>query len=162
MLRFVSVAAIAAFCASAASAQWFHEESGGAFTDTPLQIAGVSVGRYTFGARCTRADDLVLLYITPEQMTSSAARQLTALGPVLLVRVDDDAVLELDAQIDVSGTQAGFVAIPDPELITALAAARGRIAVAARLAGELFHEQEFGVARSGQTLGLLRENCLID
>ena len=158
MLRHILLAT-AVVLANPAYAQWIYQEQGGAFDDTPLRIALTGSQFYGLALRCRNTYDLELLFITPEQAEANTIGTFNEMRPLILLRIDDAEPREFPAIADLSDGNLGLIAETDADLATALIDAKRRVAVAVRVMGQLFHEEEFSVQGSTRSVCQLFDGC---
>lgn len=144
-----------------ASAQWLHQETGSAFEDTKLQIALVAEGRNAFGLRCSNGTDFEAVFMAPDSMDAEQASLLNALGPELLIRVDDAAPFTLSVQTEMADQNLKMVASSPVELFEQVRDGKSRVSVALRVVGELYHETAFRLNGSTKAVGAVIATCSI-
>ncbi|TDE34150.1 hypothetical protein [Antarcticimicrobium sediminis] len=161
MKRPILTAALIALAVTAgqASAQWLHQEQGSAFDAQKTQIALTSQGQYAVGLRCTGADDLTVIFITPEAIDQDSLKMLNIAAPEILVRIDQNAPYAIKAEGDNPEGKLTLHAAAPPSLARELIAATSSISVAARLLGSLYHEKEFSVRGSTGSVTKLANLC---
>ena len=158
--RTIGAALCVAAFAAPASAQWMHDEQKGAFSDVTTNLAFTALGKYGLGFKCTSQDDLMLVFGTPEAIEEQSILTLmTASQPAILVRVDDESILELTGTADAPQGNLMLYSAVDADFLDGASAATRRIAVAVRVLGEMYHEVEFGVMGSGRAIDLLKDGC---
>lgn len=152
-------AGLFSLAATGADAAWLHDEQGGAFSDTPLQIAVGSSGPYGFGFRCHGSEDLEALFLTPERVSDEAAEMTSVIPMTLLVRVDDNEPHEIEAAGNVLDGKLGILAEVTPDLADEVEGAVRRVAVAVDMLGQTYHETEFDVRGSTAAVAALKAGC---
>ncbi|HEY6633468.1 MAG TPA: hypothetical protein VIZ90_18600 [Rhizobiaceae bacterium] len=160
-IRFaVGGALLGVFFAGSANAQWIYQGNESAFGDNVMHIAVTGVGNYGFGFRC-KGGDVEAIYITPDRSFSSDAAytMANATRPKLRVRVDDQAIVDLEAQISDADGTASIIAAANKELLVATRDARKRVAVVLELLGENYHEQSFNVRGSTKSINSVIAGC---
>lgn len=159
-LLFATVAWIGWSCS--AGAQWVTHTQEDPFRGNET-AALTSEGVYSLGFVCTKADDLMMLFVVPEK--HDARHDLLLSAPFkMLVIVDDQPKVTLDARAQVVPSTGWyrFVAADADDvapLMKAVASAKRRVAVAVEMLGELAHSKQFTVSGSGRALGKLLANC---
>ncbi len=161
-LKSISVICLFAFLATTATAQWIYQEHGSVFEATGTHLALVVSGIYGAGLRCTNSNDLTFIFITPERVDNNnddTLQFLNSVSPELLIRVDDNDIITLSAQADETELGLSLFAASPVSLAEQVIAARSRISVAARVLGQLFHEQSFSVGGSTASVSRIKELC---
>ena len=150
------------FHATAAQAQWVHRDHENAFDGKRLQVALIVQGNLAAGLQCTNADDLEVVFLTPEDVTGDAAEGINFGGPEILLRVDQNDVHSLQAHASEAQGKLLLQADAPFRVLEELIEARSAVSVALRFLGAVFHETEFGVMGSTRTLSSLADTCGID
>lgn len=150
------------FCATDAQAQWVHQEQDNAFDGKRLQISLVVRGNLAVGLQCTNADDLEVVFLTPEEVTADAAAGMNFGRPEILLRVDQKDVHSLRAHASEAQGKLLLQADAPYRVLEELIEAQSAVSVALRFLGAIFHETEFGVMGSTRTLSSLADRCGID
>lgn len=115
-------------------------------------------GTYGFGLRC-QSDDLTAILLAPEAITFDDAQRFKQLSPIMLLRIDNGEVLELDALVESSEGQLRVGAAIDVATAHDIAKARRRVAAALSLQGKQYHEHQFGVSGSSRAVGQMLKGC---
>lgn len=158
-MRLFACAIALTFTLPAAAEPWVYQEHGSAFEARKTHIALTAVGNYAVGLRCSEADNLTLIFITPEEADQDNVEVLNQVSPEILVRVDENEPFVIAAQLDVvDGTLTALGPAPSA-LGDQLVVAVSGVSVAARIMGELFHETRFGVQSSTATVSKLLGLC---
>lgn len=142
-----------------ASAEWFFQERGSAFGDDTTYLALTAWGAYAFGLRCTGADDLTAIFMTPEAVEDEAFELISITSPDLLVRVDRNEVAEIAATPNNLQGKLSFFGAGETSLAHQIIAARSGVSVAVRMLGTVYHETKFDVHRSTKVVTTLTEAC---
>lgn len=144
---------------SSASAQWIYQGNESAFGDDSLHIALTASGNYALGLRC-KGSTLEAIYMTPDRSfdkDSYAFANMTK--PTLKLRVDNDAVVDVEAElIDVDG-KAAVLADIDVSLAHSVRDAKRRVAVVVQILQDNYHEQSFNVRGSTKATGRMLTAC---
>ncbi len=162
------MAVLVAVLAVPAKADWLHKSEENPFTgDTHIAMGITDMSGYAVGFRCSKADDLSLVFVTPESVEDGAAvAGMNALGIKLLVIVDDQPKLTLEAGLDRApgGSNKLRLVSSDAEivgLIDKVKAAKKRVAMAVELMGQAMHAKSFDVRGSRRALDDLGSGCKI-
>jgi len=156
----VGAALLGVLFTSAANAQWIYQGNESAFGDNAMHVAVTGVGDYGFGFRC-KGGDVEAVYITPDRSFNSdeAYTMANVTRPKLRVRVDDQEIVDLEAQISDADGKASIIAAANKELLVATRDAKKRVAVVLELLGENYHEQSFNVRGSTKSINSVIEGC---
>jgi len=172
VLRFVVVFGLLAMAAVAtaapAMAQWIFRGTNteeDPFLATQSMAMAVRDG-VVIGFRCSSTDNLALVFVTIERPAGGPATQITAMMPAkLLVIVDDNERVKLDAEIDTTpgGDRYRVTATGDDVLpvMRAVSTGRRRFAVAVELFGNITHSKTFPLGGSGAAVRRLADMCKI-
>ncbi|MFN0263373.1 hypothetical protein ACKTEK_05775 [Tepidamorphus sp. 3E244] len=140
-------------------AQWVYQKQESAFGSDSVHLAlAAGRGGYALGIRCTGGDSQII-YITPEKMGDDAVSLINSSGAKLLLRVDEEAVVELDPVASLSDGEALYAADLSIEVAQSIIDARKRVAVAVSWLSNNFHENSFTVRGSTKAVGKILENC---
>ena len=158
---------IVALWPSLAVAQWMASSSDNPFDKTAQHFAFTAFDAAVFGISCrSEKQDPLLIFVLPETgATRPMADQLSAAWPKLAIIVDDDDAVEFDAAVDVvemfGATRFRVKALDLGAIDTAraIAAAKRRVAVAARIAGQTLYPTTFGIAGSGREIRGVLAKC---
>lgn len=142
---------------TSAYGQWLYQSRESAFGDDTLHIALTASGLYGFGLRC-RNGTFEAVYITPEKFGESIGL-LNALRPQLRIRIDNQGVLDFDAELEDAEGKLAVLAEIDRSLAEAVRDARRRVAVVVEVLGERFHEKSFNVRGSTKAVGKVIADC---
>jgi hypothetical protein len=171
MVRVLLAAGALALGIGAASAQWVHTASeDDPFAGGATQLAaGLSEVGEMLAFRCTSARDLALLYVSIEKPDDALIENLAmfAMGkPALLVIVDDDPVVRLPAQIEVTPTRERLRYVATGEAVQPLArrvtTARKRIAVAFEFNGKRVSSTAVNARGTKAAVGKLTGACKLE
>lgn len=148
-----------------AQAQWAYQGEADAFSDVVLHLAvGAGDGAgYALGFRCSEEEDLTVLFMTPERIESSEATLMSAVGPTLMVRIDDNEIVELksevlslDGKLTVMNDSADVLALSEQAV-----GASKRIAVTIEMMGERFHTTNISTRGSTSSIRKVLEGCAL-
>lgn len=145
---------------TSAQAQWLYQGQESAFGDDTMHVALTALGPYALGLRC-KAGTFEAVYITPER-SDEGLSMLNMLKPQLRVRVDNQSVLDLDAELEDADGKLVVLAEIDRSLAEAVRDARRRVAVVVEVLGQRYHERSFNVRGSTNAVGKVMANCLSD
>jgi len=142
-----------------ASAQWLYEGNESAFGDDALHVAVTASGFYGFGLRC-RGDTIEVIYMTPDTSFNNEYYKLANITqPKLRIRVDDGAIVDVDATlVDIEG-KATAIGNVDIALLHSVSNAKKRVAVVLQLIGVNYHEKSFNPRGSSKALGKIMSAC---
>jgi len=157
-MRTAIAAGLLVLVATPASAQWVHQKQESAFGGAAKHVAVTVRGTYGFGLRC-QSDELTAILLAPEAITFDDAQRFKQLSPIMLLRIDNGEVLELDALVESSEGQLRVGAAIDVATAHNIAKARRRVAAALSLQGKQYHEHQFGVSGSGRAVGQMLKGC---
>lgn len=167
MKRGAIVIAALAVSAWPAQAQWVHTRG----EDNPFQGGtthlAMTVGftGYTAAFRCTSAEDLSLLLITPERPRPEHLSAIRMVPVEMLAIVDQNTKMTLDSEVDTTpdGDNYRLTAMgPDVAVLLHQAAAgRQRIALAGQMGGKVIWTQSFGLSGSRRAMQPLITACKI-
>lgn len=140
-------------------AQWIFQGSESAFGDDAVQLAMTMAKPYALGARC-KGDKIDLVYITPDtSFDKDSYAGMNAMMPEMKVRIDDNPIVVIDAElVDSEGKMLGL-AETDTEMLTSIKNAKRRIAIALSVLGKNYHEQSFSVQGSTAAIEKLFKGC---
>lgn len=151
-----------------ARAQWVHTLG----EDNPFQGGRTHLAMtFDFSGfaamfRCTSAQDLALLLITPEKPQPDQLRAVRQMPAEMLVIVDQNPRRRLDAEVDATPNWDNYrMTAMGPDVAVLLhqaSAGRQRIALAGQLAGKPIWTQAFGLAGSRRALQPLISGCKIE
>jgi hypothetical protein len=153
------------FWAIPAQAQWIHQQGeDDPFAGGRQQLAVTVSGAGMLSAfRCTSEKDLALLFVTSEKPDAETRGILSKVPIKLLVIVDDDPKLTLDAELDTTpdGDRYRFTATSEQIVAIArrTAAAKRRFAVAVEILGQRLSSQAFGTSGSRRAIEALIRGC---
>lgn len=146
-------------CGFPAVAQWVHQEHGSAFNDQKEQLALTAFGQYAVGLRCSSANDLTVVFITPEVVDGKALDQINALTPKVLIRIDQNEAHAYEASGDnPSGSLSFYAAVPEG-LAKEVMAAQSGVSVAVQMLGSLYHETRFSARGSTRAVSEIVARC---
>ena len=156
----VASLSLAVVSAGPANAQWVYQGNESAFGDDAMHVAVTGVGDYGFGFRC-KGGVAEAIYLTPDRSFGSEAAytMANATGPKLRVRVDDQPIVELDAELSDMDGKASILATTNKELLTTARDAKKRVAVVLTLLGDNYHEQSFNVRGSTKAINSVISGC---
>ena len=163
MKMIAAVAAIAGMLAFApqSRADWISHTQEDPFRGNET-LAVTSDGAFTLGFACTKASDLMMIFVVPEKHQERHADFLNAAFRILVI-VDDMPKVELVARAQVVPKNGWYRFVSDVGAVTgvvhAVATAKRRVAVAVEFMGELGHTKQFSVSGSGRALGKLTSGC---
>lgn len=168
-MRFVAIALAVMLGGSclprSAAAQWVYDQgeddpfAGGV---THMAITASNLGELIV-FRCTGASDISLLYVSIEK-PDPAHKSVVGIVPMQLhVIVDDEPKREFDAKIDVTPDGDKYrVTAEDADLadlVTLVAKAKRRFAVAVMMGGIRMYSAAVGVRGSRAAIGKLAVGC---
>ena len=161
MVRRVALAIALSTLVTNAHAQWLFRTEENAFEpDKSMHIAmTVANGGYALGMRC-RDGERSVIFMTPEKADQVSV--LNSASPVVMIRVDDNDILEYPAQLEVLGDTVAAGIIDAEGVKKAFDQAREgrrRISVAIKLLGQTMHPTNFNVRGSTRTISQLQEKC---
>ena len=152
----------ASVTATPASADWIYDTVESAFGDEAVHIAFVdNVKTSGFVFRCKRGSDFIeVIYIVPSaSLADDAYALLNQSMPVLRLRVDDEPIVDTDAEIFDAGGRPIVVAGTDKEMLFSIRQAKGRLAVALQLGGKNYYEQSFDTNGSRSVIDRVLSGC---
>lgn len=156
-LSIVALAVVVA--ATPASAQWLYQGNESAFGDSGLHLAVTGSGPYGFGLRCS-GEKTEAVYMTPDTSFDTDTYKLANMSkPILMIRVDDNPIVEIEAELINMDGKAAALGDVAPAIFTAVRDAKKRVAVALKLLGENYHEKSFNVRGSGNALKKVIAAC---
>lgn len=144
--------------ASGASAQWMTETTENAFDDTTTEFAlAPNRDGYGLGFRCSKTMPLELVFMAPDK--TEGVDKLNLAEPILKVRIDKQNIVEIPTEIETSGELIKFTSAAPDGMIEGIGNAKKRVAVAAEVLGQRFHETEFGVIGAKKALSKIQGAC---
>jgi hypothetical protein len=156
-LSIVALAVVVA--ATPASAQWLYQGNESAFGDSGLHLAVTGSGNYGFGLRCS-GEKTEAIYMTPDTSFDSDAYKVANMSkPILMIRIDDNPIVEIEAELIDTDGKAAALGDVNPAIFAAVRDAKKRVAVALKLLGENYHEKSFNVRGSGNALKKVIAAC---
>lgn len=159
-MRTVFGALALALIAGSAQANWVHQEHGSAFSDDKTQLALTGAGGYGFSLRCNRSGDFSVIYITTEQISDpEIISVLNSIGPQMLIRIDDNSVIEVGVTAEISNKVLAFIGDANSDIVSQLINSQRRASVALKSLDEIYHEQEFGVRGSTAAVNAAMAGC---
>ena len=114
---------------------------------------------YVLGVRCKNTK-LELLYITTEAMDEEAVTAANTVGVKMRVRVDDNAVADLEGVLDDVDGKAVAIADLETELASSIRDGKKRVAVVLEIMGKNFHENTFNLRGSTDAVGKVVAACV--
>ena len=155
----IAIAAGLLFVRAPAQAQWLYQGQESAFGDDTLHVALTASGSYGFGLRC-KAGTIEAVYTTPDKSFDADGYKLAnALKPLLRIRIDDQGIVELAAELHDSNGSMVVLAEVERSLLDSVRDARRRVAVVVQLLGDRYHERSFNVRGSTAALNKLIAGC---
>lgn len=159
MIRAAIAAVVSLASIGAASAQWIAQQQGGEFDDNPTNIALTAKGKHAIGFRCS-GDELKVVFITPEEVDDAdTLRLMNAAGPQIRLKIDNGAVVSLDAELDETNGTLGVLADVDIDLVKSVASAKSKLSAVLTLLGKNYHETTFNVRGSTAAIDKIIKNC---
>jgi hypothetical protein len=154
----------AVLMASPAQAQWTYMKG----DDNPFQGGQVHIALglgsgFSLGFRCTNANDLTLIYVTPERVDPKLLSAIKLVPVELRIIVDDEKVRNIGAELGTTpdgenyrleATDSGVDVLSER-----IASAKRRIAVAAYGIGKLIWTSTIPAQGSRRALTTLTEKC---
>lgn len=149
---------------SSVRAQWINTVAEDAFNGDQqiAMIPDVAAG-YFFGFRCSNADDLAMIFGTPE--TSSGHEGSVASMTKMMVIIDGEPARSFDVSIDTWGENKfrfNADSVEVSNVILAVGKAKRRVAVAIDLLGKKYHSRVFKLNGSGRAVDKLVKSCEIE
>ncbi|PWE57285.1 hypothetical protein DEM27_06510 [Metarhizobium album] len=141
-----------------AAAQWYYQGEESAFGAGGTHIALAANGRYGFGIRCQNGD-LNFVFITPEEISTDQATVLSSSQLKLLLRVDDMPANTLAGVADSSDGKLRVTAVASADEVGQIRDAKKRLAVAASIGTEVFHEIKFTSRGSTKVIEKVLSGC---
>lgn len=152
-------------CASDAAAQWMYDRgeddpfAGGA---QHMAMALSSLGEMV-GFRCTKLEDLALLYVSIEKPDPESMRIVLAMPVKIMVIVDDEPKREYSGDVDVTpdGSRYRFTTVDKDlaDLADLAAGAKRRFAIAVEMMGKRLYSTAVGVQGSRLAISKLTSGC---
>lgn len=142
-----------------AHAQWVHQGRESAFGDSGMQVAATAVPNYGLGLRC-QDKKAEMVYSTPDTSFDKATYNLVNnLKPEILLRVDDQKVVALEAELQDGDGKLMVFADLNLAVIQDIQAAKRRVAVVIRFMEKNWHENSFGVRGSTTAINKMLKGC---
>ena len=146
---------------TAAQAQWLFRTEENAFEpNKSMHIAMTAIGGgYALGMRCQGGERSVI-FMTPEKAESIGV--LNSASPVVMIRVDDNDILEYPARLEILGDTVAAGILDADGVKKAFDQARQgqrRISVAIKLLGQTMHPTNFNVRGSTRAITELQSKC---
>lgn len=152
--------------ANSASAQWVQMKGSDdpfAGRGAPLIALSMSSLGTSIGFRCTNADDLTLLLVTPESPSDAVKSMLSLVQAKILIIIDDQEKVEIEATADVTpdGKQIRFESDDDKvlDVLHRAASAKRRVAAAVELMGKPYYSYSYQASNSRRALQPLISGC---
>lgn len=123
-----------------------------------MHMAIAGNGSYALAIRCENGEADVV-YLTPEEIKPEDAAVMSALKPKIMLRVDDEAVVETVAEIDSANGVLRATSPTTASFAEQVKSAKKRVAVALGLGGQTFHEQKFNARGSTTAVGKVMTSC---
>jgi len=146
---------------TAARAEWRASKLEDAFNGDQMMAITLDFSGYAVAFRCSSAEDLALVFITPEKGDAETT-QLNSLGPQLVAIVDDQPKVTLDAEVDVTADYILRLTSEQDEvaaLLKAVSGAKRRFAMGIQIMDKTMHTKTFDVNGSRRALQKLVETC---
>jgi hypothetical protein len=155
------------FLATGANADWLHNTEDDPFRGGEQHIAAAfDLSGELAGFRCSSADDLVLMFVTPEKPQAGSMELLSKVPVQLLVIVDNEPKRELAARIETTPNGERYRIVSEvPEVADVVKSALGakkRFSVASQLLGQLGYTKTFNVRGSTNAIRALVSGCKIE
>lgn len=159
MFKIMFAAAILLIGVSGVSAQWHYQAEESAFGTGGVQLAMTGNQNYGFGVRCS-GGNIEAVFLTPDDSFDATTVEMANVTvPKLMIRFDQEQVMELDSSIVLNEGKAGVIAAVETDFIEAVGEAKSRVSVALKLLGEIYHENNFNVRGSTKAAGQLMDAC---
>ncbi len=151
---------------AASASDWLYEEG----EDDPFKggrqrvAITFAANGFMFGFRCTKAADIAMLAVSPEEAKPEHGPQISRARFNIMVIVDDDAKRVLPANVDVTLTGNNYrwtAELSDvASVLSRVASAKRRVAVGVEfIGGSLVWSEVFSVAGSRRTLQPMIDAC---
>ena len=147
-------------------AEWLHNVEDDPFRGGEVHLAmaiATDFSGFVAGFRCSSADDLTLVFVTPEKTKDIPVPSIDKLPVRLLVITDDAEKVALDAKIETtpSGEQFRFSADGEQiiKMLKAAWDAKKRFAIASELLGQVGQSKSFDMRGSSRAIQELVNGC---
>lgn len=157
--KLFAVAAVAWLAPAAAQAGWLYQELGSAFDDVKFHVAMGAARDYGLGLRCTGPAGGDVIFATPEDLKDVDPAAINAIGPMLLIRVDDNPPLKLRGEIEAIEDGFRIVADAPDGLFAQVREAKRAVSAAIDMMGQIMHEQKFDVSGSTRAVEQMESAC---
>lgn len=143
---------------AAAEAAWMHQVIEDAFQGDGQLAMTMAPPAYALGFRCRSAEDLALVFMTPESATVEIVAGIALSVPKLLVIVDSAPRVSMPAIGELTNGDDKLLFYSEDQavagLLSAALAAKKRVAVAVEIGGKIVHSIVFNT--SGLTRALVK------
>ncbi|WP_422018887.1 hypothetical protein [Roseibium sp.] len=157
--RIIFFAAVFVGFADVGYAQWLHQKQESAFGSDGLELIITASAGMGFGIRCS-SESIEAVFITKDTSFDDETFLIAnATSPKLLLRIDNEAPLELEGMLWDSEGKAAMTAEVEAEFIDGIANAKRRVSVAVKLLGEVYHETSFSAVGSTKAANKLKAGC---